>query len=41
MPEQYHRPNTRIGQNFLVDKNILRVILDRSEIGPQDVVLEV
>ncbi len=41
MLEQYHRPNTRIGQNFLVDKNILRVILDRSEIGPQDVVLEV
>lgn len=41
MPESFLRPNTRIGQNFLVDKNILRVILDSSDVGPGDVVLEV
>ncbi|MDY0178547.1 MAG: rRNA adenine dimethyltransferase family protein, partial [Synergistaceae bacterium] len=41
MPESFLRPNTRIGQNFLVDKNILGVILDSSDVGPGDVVLEV
>ncbi len=35
------RPKRSLGQNFLVDDNILRVILDRLEAGPEDVVLEV
>ena len=41
MPQDFHRPNTRIGQNFLVDRNILRIILDRGNIGPKDSILEV
>ncbi len=41
MPQYFHRPNTRIGQNFLVDRNILRIILDRGNINPKDSILEV
>jgi 16S rRNA (adenine1518-N6/adenine1519-N6)-dimethyltransferase len=35
------RPNRELGQNFLIDDNILRVIGDAAELGSGDVVLEV
>ena len=35
------RPYTRFGQNFLIDMNLQRVLLDAAELGPDDVVLEV
>lgn len=35
------RPNRVMGQNFLIDANILRIIVEAAEIGPTDVVLEV
>jgi 16S rRNA (adenine1518-N6/adenine1519-N6)-dimethyltransferase len=35
------RPNRELGQNFLIDNNILGVIERAAELGPDDVVLEV
>lgn len=35
------RPRTKLGQNFLIDLNLLRLLLRSAEIGPDDVVLEV
>jgi 16S rRNA (adenine1518-N6/adenine1519-N6)-dimethyltransferase len=35
------RPNRELGQNFLIDDNILRVIERAAELDPADVVLEV
>ncbi|MBV9212351.1 MAG: ribosomal RNA small subunit methyltransferase A [Actinobacteria bacterium] len=35
------RPNRELGQSFLIDDNILRVIGRVAELGPSDVVLEV
>lgn len=35
------RPNRRLGQNFLIDGNLMRKLVDSAEIGPDDVVLEV
>jgi len=35
------RPHTRFGQNFLIDLNLQRVLLEAAELGPEDVVLEV
>jgi 16S rRNA (adenine1518-N6/adenine1519-N6)-dimethyltransferase len=35
------RPNRELGQNFLVDDNILRLVGDAAELAPDDVVLEV
>ncbi len=35
------RPNRELGQNFLIDSNLLAVIGRAAELGPQDVVLEV
>ena len=35
------RPNRELGQNFLIDDNILRVIGDAAELDASDVVLEV
>jgi 16S rRNA (adenine1518-N6/adenine1519-N6)-dimethyltransferase len=35
------RPIRELGQNFLVDDNILRLIGDAAELGPDDVALEV
>jgi 16S rRNA (adenine1518-N6/adenine1519-N6)-dimethyltransferase len=35
------RPNRELGQNFLIDDNILRVIGDAAELDPGDAVLEV
>jgi 16S rRNA (adenine1518-N6/adenine1519-N6)-dimethyltransferase len=35
------RPNRDLGQNFLIDSNLLGVIAREAELGPEDVVLEV
>ena len=35
------RPNTRRGQNFLIDLNLVQLLADSAELGPDDVVLEV
>jgi 16S rRNA (adenine1518-N6/adenine1519-N6)-dimethyltransferase len=35
------RPNRELGQNFLVDSNLLGVIARAAELGPEDVVLEI
>ncbi len=35
------RPQTRHGQNFLIDLNLIDVLIREANIGPQDVVLEV
>ncbi|HVE69039.1 MAG TPA: 16S rRNA (adenine(1518)-N(6)/adenine(1519)-N(6))-dimethyltransferase RsmA, partial [Solirubrobacteraceae bacterium] len=35
------RPNRELGQNFLVDSNVLGVIERAAELGPDDVVLEI
>jgi 16S rRNA (adenine1518-N6/adenine1519-N6)-dimethyltransferase len=35
------RPNRELGQNFLIDSNLLAVISRAAEVGPGDVVLEV
>jgi len=34
-------PNRRLGQHFLVDLNLMRLLVDSAQIGPADVVLEV
>ncbi len=34
-------PHTRFGQNFLIDLNLQRLLLNTAELGPDDVVLEV
>ena len=35
------RPNRELGQNFLIDSNILGVIERAADLGPEDVVLEI
>jgi 16S rRNA (adenine1518-N6/adenine1519-N6)-dimethyltransferase len=35
------RPKNKLGQNFLVDMNLLDLIVRTAELGPQDIVLEV
>ena len=35
------RPRTMLGQNFLIDQNLLGVLLDAAQLEPHDVVLEV
>ncbi|HYH59776.1 MAG TPA: 16S rRNA (adenine(1518)-N(6)/adenine(1519)-N(6))-dimethyltransferase RsmA [Thermoleophilaceae bacterium] len=35
------RPNRELGQNFLVDDNVLRLVGEAAELGGEDVVLEV
>src|SRR5688572_9630977 len=35
------RPQTRHGQNFLIDLNLVRLLRDAARLGPDDVVLEV
>lgn len=35
------RPDVRHGQNFLIDLNLLDVLLETADLGPHDVVLEV
>ena len=34
-------PASRHGQNFLIDLNLVRLIVDSAELGPRDVVLEI
>jgi 16S rRNA (adenine1518-N6/adenine1519-N6)-dimethyltransferase len=34
-------PNRRLGQHFLVDLNLMRLLVDAAQIGPGDVVLEI
>lgn len=34
-------PHARHGQNFLIDLNLLGILLDAADLGPQDVVLEI
>jgi len=41
MAEIRHRPNTKIGQNFLVDLEILDFILKQADIKKEDSILEV
>ncbi len=35
------RPHTRLGQNFLIDPNLQRLLLQTARLGPHDVVLEI
>lgn len=35
------RPNRELGQNFLIDSNLLEVVSRAADVGPEDVVLEV
>ncbi len=35
------RINPRYGQNFLIDLNLMRLLVDTADIGPDDVILEV
>lgn len=35
------RPDTRHGQNFLIDLNLVSLLADSAQLGPRDVVLEV
>ena len=35
------RPHTKSGQNFLIDLNLRRLLLETAQLGPDDVVLEV
>jgi 16S rRNA (adenine1518-N6/adenine1519-N6)-dimethyltransferase len=34
-------PRTDLGQNFLIDMNLIEYILDQADLGPDDVVLEI
>ena len=34
-------PNRRLGQHFLVDLNLMRLLVDSAQIGPHDVALEI
>lgn len=34
-------PRKRLGQNFLIDQNILRVVVEAAKLGPDDLVLEI
>lgn len=35
------RPESRYGQNFLIDLNLIDLLVDAAKIGPQDVLLEI
>jgi 16S rRNA (adenine1518-N6/adenine1519-N6)-dimethyltransferase len=35
------QPKTKYGQNFLVDLNLLKILIDGAELSPQDIVLEI
>ena len=35
------RPNKRLGQNFLIDLNLIRLLVKAAQVSPDDVVLEV
>ena len=40
-PGRPHRPKKSLGQNFLVDKNLQRKIVDAVGAGPDDTVVEI
>jgi len=35
------RPSKRLGQNFLIDKSVLKKIIDTADLTPQDIILEI
>src|SRR5436305_15034685 len=35
------RPKNKLGQNFLIDLNLLDVLIDGAELGPDDLAVEV
>ncbi len=35
------RPNSKLGQNFLVDSNVARISIERADVGPGDRILEI
>ncbi len=35
------KPSKRLGQNFLIDKNVLKKIIEAAELKPDDIVLEI
>jgi len=37
----HFRPNRRRGQNFLIDGNLMRLVVEAGEVGPHDLVFEV
>ena len=41
MRDAGHQPNRELGQNFLIDANMLGVVAREADVGPEDVVLEV
>ena len=41
LKEAGFRPSRRLGQNFLLDENMLRAIVRDAGVGPEDCVLEI
>ena len=41
LEERGLRPRKHLGQNFLVDQNLLRVIVEKAAVGDRDIILEV
>ncbi|MFN3466278.1 MAG: 16S rRNA (adenine(1518)-N(6)/adenine(1519)-N(6))-dimethyltransferase RsmA [Candidatus Brocadiales bacterium] len=41
LEERGFRPRKHLGQNFLVDQNLLRVIVEEASVGERDIILEV
>ena len=41
LEERGLRPRKHLGQNFLVDQNLLRVIVEEASVGERDIILEV
>jgi len=41
LKERGLRPRKHLGQNFLVDQNLLRVIVEKAAVGDRDIILEV
>ncbi|OGZ32103.1 MAG: ribosomal RNA small subunit methyltransferase A [Candidatus Portnoybacteria bacterium RIFCSPLOWO2_12_FULL_39_9] len=40
--KKYHfRPSKRLGQNFLIDKKVLKKIIETADLSPEDTVLEI
>ncbi|MFH1823647.1 MAG: 16S rRNA (adenine(1518)-N(6)/adenine(1519)-N(6))-dimethyltransferase RsmA [Candidatus Firestonebacteria bacterium] len=41
LPDYYPKPKKRLGQHFLIDKNIINIIISSAEIKKEDIVLEI
>src|SRR5688572_19629034 len=39
--EHGFHPNTRLGQNFLIDLNIIEFVVDQAKLQPHDLILEI